>query len=120
MHYVVSRPRVGVFIDTQNLYHSARDLLERTVNFETILREAVAGRELVHAISYTVEREGEAYLFEYHEGPAPDGHLRLDLLYSGLSAGTELTILKGSNPYLHARWDEEGGLFVPGEPSAST
>ncbi|MCP2015780.1 uncharacterized LabA/DUF88 family protein [Deinococcus sp. HSC-46F16] len=60
MQYVVSRPRVGVFIDTQNLYHSARDLLERTVNFETILREAVAGRELVHAISYTVEREGEA------------------------------------------------------------
>ena len=29
MQYVVHRPRVGVFIDTQNLYHSARDLLER-------------------------------------------------------------------------------------------
>lgn len=43
MQYVVSRPRVGVFIDTQNLYHSARDLLERTVNFETILRSATGG-----------------------------------------------------------------------------
>ena len=60
MQYVVNRPRVGVFIDTQNLYHSARDLLERTVNFETILQSATGNRELVHAISYTVERDGEA------------------------------------------------------------
>ena len=60
MQYVVHRPRVGVFVDTQNLYHSARDLLERTVNFETLLQYATEGRELVHAISYTVEREGEA------------------------------------------------------------
>ncbi|RJF73145.1 MULTISPECIES: NYN domain-containing protein [Deinococcus] len=60
MQYVVHRPRVGVFIDTQNLYHSARDLLERTVNFETILQSATRDRELLHAISYTVERDGEA------------------------------------------------------------
>lgn len=60
MQYFVSRPRVGVFIDTQNLYHSARDLVERTVNFETILEYAQKERELVHAISYTVERENEA------------------------------------------------------------
>lgn len=60
MQYVVHRPRVGVFIDTQNLYHSARDLLERTVNFETILKFATEDRELIHAISYTVERENEA------------------------------------------------------------
>ncbi|MFC4637262.1 NYN domain-containing protein [Deinococcus hohokamensis] len=60
MHYVVHRPRVGLFVDTQNLYHSARDLMERTVNFETILNVACEGRELVHAISYTVERENEA------------------------------------------------------------
>lgn len=59
MQYVVHRPRVGIFIDTQNLYHSARDLLERTVNFETLLHSAQAERELVHAIAYTVEREGE-------------------------------------------------------------
>lgn len=55
-----NQPRVGIFIDTQNLYHSARDLLERTVNFETILDFASEGRYLVHAISYTVEREGES------------------------------------------------------------
>ncbi|MFC6591472.1 NYN domain-containing protein [Deinococcus lacus] len=60
MQYTVHRPRVGIFIDTQNLYHSARDLLERTVNFETLLRTGAKDRELVHAIAYTVEREGEA------------------------------------------------------------
>lgn len=60
MQYVVHRPRVGVFIDTQNLYHSARDLMERTVNFETLLHAVAHDRELLHAISYTVEREGEA------------------------------------------------------------
>ena len=34
MHYVVHKPRIGLFIDTQNLYHSARDLAERTVNLK--------------------------------------------------------------------------------------
>lgn len=39
-------------------------------------------------------------------------------MYTGLSAGTELTFLKGTNPYLHSRWDGDRGEFVPGEPSA--
>lgn len=60
MQYVTHKPRVGIFIDTQNLYHSARDILERTVNFETLLHLGSEGRDLVHAIAYTVEREGEA------------------------------------------------------------
>ena len=54
----------------------------------------------------------------YEEGPLPVGHVRLDTLYSGLSAGTELTFLKNSNPNLHARWDQGRGIFVKGEPSA--
>lgn len=68
--------------------------------------------------SLGVERPGEPWFFSYDEGPAGEGQLRLDLMYSGLSAGTELTFLKGTNPYLHSRWDEGRGLFVPGEPSA--
>ena len=35
--------------------------------------------------------------------------------YSGLSAGTELSYLKGTNPYLSASWDADLGLFRPGE-----
>jgi uncharacterized LabA/DUF88 family protein len=53
------KPKVGVFVDTQNLYHSARDYYERTVNFESLLREAVAGRELLRAVAYVVEREAD-------------------------------------------------------------
>ncbi|ADY26233.1 Domain of unknown function DUF88 [Deinococcus proteolyticus MRP] len=60
MQFITPKPRVGIFIDTQNLYHSARDLLERTVNFETLLHAGADGRELVHAIAYTVERENES------------------------------------------------------------
>jgi uncharacterized LabA/DUF88 family protein len=53
------RPVVGVFVDTQNLYHSARDYYERTVNFESLLRYAAGDREVLRAVSYVVEREGD-------------------------------------------------------------
>ena len=65
--------------------------------------------------SLGVERPGTMFFFEYDEGPPGDGQVRLEMLYTGFSAGTELTFLKGTNPYLHARWDGERGLFVPGE-----
>ncbi|GEM46189.1 LabA-like NYN domain-containing protein [Deinococcus cellulosilyticus] len=57
--FITDKPRVGVFIDTQNLYHSARDYYERTVNFERVLEYALQGRHLVRAISYVVEKEGD-------------------------------------------------------------
>src|SRR3972149_5769855 len=50
--------RVGVFIDTQNLYHSAKNLYKRKVNFGAILKEAVANRHLVRAIAYLITTEG--------------------------------------------------------------
>lgn len=68
--------------------------------------------------SLGVESPGEPFFFAYEEGPAGEGQLRLDLMFSGISAGTELTFLKGTNPYLHSRWDEAAGVFVEGEPSA--
>src|SRR3989338_7281811 len=49
--------RVGVFIDTQNLYHSARNLYGARVNFGAILKEAVAGRQLIRAIAYVITTE---------------------------------------------------------------
>lgn len=50
--------RVGVFIDTQNLYHSAKNLYGSKVNFGAILADAVAGRNLVRAIAYLITTEG--------------------------------------------------------------
>ena len=49
--------RVGVFIDTQNLYHSARHLYNRRVNFGAVLKDAVAGRKLVKAVAYVITTE---------------------------------------------------------------
>lgn len=51
--------RVGLFVDTQNLYHSARDYYGQNVNFESLMRYAVQGRQLVRATAYVVEREGD-------------------------------------------------------------
>ncbi len=49
--------RVGVFIDTQNLYHSAKNLYRSKVNFNNVLKDAVADRNLVRAIAYVVNTE---------------------------------------------------------------
>jgi uncharacterized LabA/DUF88 family protein len=56
---VIKHPaqRVGVFIDTQNLYHSAKHLYKARVNFGNILEEAVGGRTLVRAIAYVISTE---------------------------------------------------------------
>jgi threonine dehydrogenase-like Zn-dependent dehydrogenase len=69
-----------------------------------------------HICSLGVKRPGQAYFFGYDEGPPGDDQVRLETLYTGFSAGTELTFLKNSNPYLHARWDRGRSVFVPGEP----
>lgn len=49
--------RVGVFIDTQNLYHSAKNLYKAKVNFGNILKDSVAGRQLIRARAYVVHTE---------------------------------------------------------------
>lgn len=56
---VIKHPeqRVGVFIDTQNLYHSAKNIYKSRVNFDNMLKEAVAGRKLVRARAYVVNTE---------------------------------------------------------------
>ena len=48
---------VGVFIDTQNLYHSARNLYKARVNFGAVLKDAVSGRKLVRAVAYVITTE---------------------------------------------------------------
>ncbi len=49
--------RVGVFIDTQNLYHSAKHLYGSRVNFGAVLKDVVAGRHLIRAIAYVITTE---------------------------------------------------------------
>ncbi len=49
--------RVGVFVDVQNMYYSARYLYGAKLNFKELLSEAVKGRTLVRAIAYVVRTE---------------------------------------------------------------
>ena len=49
--------RVGVFIDTQNLYHSARNLYKARVNFGAVVKDVVGDRRLVRAVAYVITTE---------------------------------------------------------------
>ena len=49
--------RVGVFIDVQNLYYSARELYHTKVNFKVVLDEAVGNRKLVRAFAYVIKAD---------------------------------------------------------------
>ena len=60
----------------------------------------------------TFEGPGKVGLVEERDTPLADDEVRLATLYSGISAGTELTAYRGSNPYLDKRWDAERRLFV--------
>ncbi len=46
--------RVAVLIDVQNLYHSAKNLYGRRVNFAEVLKTAISGRNLIRALAYVV------------------------------------------------------------------
>jgi len=54
--------------------------------------------------------------FEAIDLPAPgEGEVLLKTLHSGISAGTELSQYRGTNPFMHRRWDEARRLFVEAE-----
>jgi len=56
--------RIAVFIDVQNMYHSARNLFNARVNFREVVKEAVAGRKLIRAFAYVVRtKTGEEKAF---------------------------------------------------------
>ena len=49
--------RVGVFIDTQNIYHSAKNLYHSKVNFGQIVKDVIGERSLIRAIAYVITTE---------------------------------------------------------------
>jgi len=60
-------------------------------------------------------------VFESYADPSLEPkEVRLRTLYSGISAGTELTAYRGSNPYLHKQWDPARKLFIPSEQPTLT
>lgn len=49
--------RVAIFIDTQNLYHSAKNIYHAKVNFDAVVRASLGDRKLIRAIAYVVTTE---------------------------------------------------------------
>jgi len=51
--------RIGVLVDVSNMYHSAKNLYNKRVNFKEVLKESVAGRKLIRATAYVIKTETE-------------------------------------------------------------
>lgn len=69
--------RVAIFIDVQNLYHSAKHLFKARVNFENAIKYALSQRQLIRIFAYVVRSEsidpsapitGEAAFFDALKG----------------------------------------------------
>lgn len=59
--------RVGIFLDVQNLYHSAKNLYQARVNFKELIKHLVGNRKLIRSIAYVVKAEAteaEAAFFD--------------------------------------------------------
>jgi len=64
-----------------------------------------------------VPRAGELEITETPEPPLADGRFRAETLFTGMSAGTELTWYRGTSPYFAAGWDADLGLFDRDRPA---
>jgi len=49
--------RVGIFIDTQNLYHCAKNIYGAKVNFDQVVKDGLLGRSLTRAVAYVITTE---------------------------------------------------------------
>ena len=63
--------RIGIFIDVQNLYHSAKNLYQSRINYQELMKSLVGERKLIRALGYVVKSEsqnedltGEASFFD--------------------------------------------------------
>src|ERR687897_2493620 len=61
----------------------------------------------------------DVVLVDYEERLPAAREVLVRTLYSGISAGTELTAYRGTNPYVTKHWDNERRLFVEGTPTYS-
>lgn len=49
--------KVGVFVDVQNIYYSAKNIYSAKVDFGKVLKEAVGDRPLVRAFAYVIKAD---------------------------------------------------------------
>ncbi|MGC7101558.1 zinc-binding dehydrogenase [Amycolatopsis lurida] len=64
----------------------------------------------MRVVQFTGPRQVE--LAEFAPEPLGDGQVRVRTRFSGISAGTELTAYRGTNPYLTRTWNADLRLFT--------
>ncbi|PIN86554.1 hypothetical protein COV19_04185 [Candidatus Woesearchaeota archaeon CG10_big_fil_rev_8_21_14_0_10_44_13] len=82
--------RVGVFVDVQNMYYSAKHIYHSKVSFSGILKEAVKDRLLVRAIAYVIKADvgEEKNFFEALEKQGYEVKSKdLQIFYGGAKKG---------------------------------
>ncbi len=82
-----------------------------------VLREAAraAARGDLEARVAQITAIGRVEVSRQSARPPNEGEVLVATLLSGISAGTELSMVSGTNPYLHKRWDARLRLFVSAE-----
>ncbi len=55
--FASSSQRVGIFIDTQNIYHSAKNFYGKNVDFGKLVEILNQGRNLIRSIAYVIKSD---------------------------------------------------------------
>ncbi len=90
MKPLLKEQRVGVFVDVQNLYYSAKNLYHAKINYNGILKEATNGRSLIRAITYVIRAdiEEEKTFFDALEKIGFEVKAKdLQIFYGGMKKG---------------------------------
>jgi len=90
MRTIYKQQRVGVFVDVQNLYYSAKNLYHSKINYNGILKEAVNNRSLIRAIAYVIRAaiEEEKTFFDALEKIGFEVKAKdLQIFYGGMKKG---------------------------------
>ncbi len=54
--YAQSAQRVGIFVDVQNMFYSAKELYQSKIDYRKLLQAISRGRPVVRAIAYVVQK----------------------------------------------------------------
>jgi len=108
------QPVTGIDFVPEAIARTKTKASERGLDATFLVQDALAlearsttmGAVLVFEAPYRIAITSE------EDRPLGAHEVRLRTLFSGISAGTELTAYRGSNPYLHKRWDKQRRLFV--------
>ncbi|MBI2578870.1 MAG: NYN domain-containing protein [Candidatus Aenigmarchaeota archaeon] len=90
MRGLYKEQRVGIFVDVQNLYYSAKNLYRAKINYNGILKEAMNGRTLIRALAYVIRAaiEEEKTFFDALEKIGFELKAKdLQIFYGGMKKG---------------------------------